>query len=91
MLSELIHLMCKEEDQTPDLKKKWDYHFQYRIISTNGGISELNTRKTFIDLNIKNNETLILLFPEKVCFSDILKGNMIFVFILFKNFSLVRK
>jgi len=38
-----------------------------------------------MDLSIKNNETIILLFPEKICFSDVLKGNMILVKFIITN------
>jgi len=83
----LIPMICIDESNNPETKKKWDINNQYRFIKTNGKISEISPLNNFIDANLKFNETIILLFPKKISFSEVLKSPHIYVIILFKIFS----
>lgn len=76
-IRETIPLICDSEKDNLDLKKKWDINYQYRLIFTNGRISELNPLNTFLTANLKHNDTIILLFPEKISFSEVLKSTYI--------------
>ena len=78
-LRDVIYLIHSEDNKINDSNKKWDINYQYRLISTNGKITELNPLKTFVELGVKNNETIILLFPEKISFSDVCKSTYVFV------------
>lgn len=71
-LSCLVKLLIEEENITGE-KIKWEENFQYRLISTNGLIKELNPCCTFAEEEIKNNFTLILASPYKVNFSETMK------------------
>lgn len=51
-------------------KKRWQKNYQYRIISSIGSIKELDTHKSFIELGIKDGQTLVLADPEKIYFSE---------------------
>jgi hypothetical protein len=55
-------------------KKRWQKNYQYRIISSIGSIKELDTHKSFIELSIKSNQTLVLADPEKIYFSEYSHG-----------------
>jgi hypothetical protein len=78
-LYELIPLLCEEENKMQNIKKKFEISNQFRLISALGKITELNPYLTFIQANIKYNEMLILLFPDKVYFSETLKSQYIYV------------
>lgn len=78
-LHDVIPLIHTEDGLNTDINKKWDINYQYRLISTNGKITELNPLKTFVESGVKNNETIILLFPEKISFSEVNKSAYVFV------------
>ncbi len=72
-LSVLVDRLLIEEEKLKvdkELKKRWQKNYQYRIISSIGSIKELLTNKTFIELGIKDGQTLILTDPEKIYFSE---------------------
>jgi len=76
-IRQLIPMICKQESDNIEIKKKWDINYQYRLICTNGKISELNPLHSFKEANLNHNGTIILLFPEKICFSEVLKSTYI--------------
>lgn len=82
----LIELLLEEELKNGE-KQKWNSNFQYRLISTNGLIKEINPMLTFADEEIKHNFTLILASPYKIYFSESLKHQGIYVSIIYKIFS----
>ncbi len=72
-LSVLVDRLLTEEEKLKlekEPKKKWQKNYQYRIISSIGGIKELHTNKSFIELGIKDGQTLVLADPEKIYFSE---------------------
>lgn len=72
-LSVLVEKLLTEEEKSKlknDQKKTWQKNYQYRIISSIGSIKELHANKSFIDLGIKDGQTLILADPEKIYFSE---------------------
>jgi hypothetical protein len=83
-LHTLIDLVIEEELKIGE-KQKWNPNFQYRLISTNGLIKELNPMLTFADEEIKNNFTIILASPYKIYFSETMKHQGIQVRQLFKK------
>ena len=92
-ISVLIDKLVEEESKI-DEKQKWNPYFQYRLISTNGLIKELNPFLSFIEEEIKNNFTLILASPFKIYFSETMKHtgiyvgfNFNYVFILVRRFK----
>jgi hypothetical protein len=62
-----------EQEQKNEEKQKWSRQYQYRLISTNGIIKELDASLSFSEEEIKNNFTLILASPYAIFFSDKLK------------------
>jgi hypothetical protein len=68
-----------EDEFLSNEKTKWNPQYQYRIVTTNGLIKELNPAKTFIEEEIKNDFTLILANPNKLIFSEIMKHTGIYV------------
>jgi hypothetical protein len=74
----LIDLIIEEETKNGE-KQKWNPNFQYRLISTNGLIKELNPMLTFAEEEIKNNFTIILASPYKIYFSESMKHQGIYV------------
>lgn len=81
-ISILIDKLVDEESICGE-KQKWNPRYQYRLISTNGLIKELNPNFTFADEEIKNNYTIILASPYKIFFSDVMKHEGIYVCIYF--------
>jgi len=81
-ISILIDKLVEEEIITGE-KQKWNPKYQYRLISTNGLIKELNPIMSFADEEIKNNYTIILASPYKTFFSEIMKHEGIFVSFMF--------
>ena len=79
-ISSLIDRLVEEEFLSNE-KTKWSSNYQYRIVSTNGLIKELNQSKTFIEEEIKNGFTLILAYPSKLLFSETMKHTGIYVII----------
>lgn len=77
-ISCLIDMLVEEELLNCE-KQKWNPNYQYRLISTNGLIKELNPMLSFIDEEIKNNFTLILASPYKLFFSETMKHQGIYV------------
>lgn len=71
-ISVLVDKLIKEEE-TQAVEIKWKKGNQYRIISTNGIIKELNLMNTFIDEEIKNSFTLILASTHQILFSNTMK------------------
>lgn len=65
----LIHKLIEEEEKSNETQK-WSLSYQYRLISTNGLIKEIDPTLSFADEEIKNNFTLILASPYKIFFSD---------------------
>lgn len=80
-LEKLIDMLIDQESHSSE-KVKWNYSNQYRLISTNGLIKELNPLNRFVDEEIKNNSLLILASPYGVYFSDNMKHQGIYVSIL---------
>jgi hypothetical protein len=79
-LSDIIIKITIEEDKLSESDKdmnKWKYSNQYRLISSNGRIKELNPYKTYAEELITNNETIILLDQINLNFSETNKGNLI--------------
>ena len=70
-----------EDNQIKDDKflKKWNLSNQNRFISSNGRIKELNPFKSFAEESIKNNETIVLLSPVDIQFSEVNKGSMVYL------------
>ena len=81
-IRDLISLICKEETEYQNLKKKWDVNNQYRFICSNGRVLELNPLHSFTDANLKNNDVIILMSPEKISFSETFKSSYVFVSII---------
>ena len=77
-LNTLIHRLLEEEDKL-SVDLRWSKDFQYRLISTNGLIKELNPSKSFYEEELKNNETIILASPYKLYFSEVMKHKGIYV------------
>lgn len=77
-LERLIDMLVDQEAHTSE-KVKWNYTNQYRLISSNGLIKELNPLNTFADEEIKDNSLLILASPYGVYFSDTMKHQGIYV------------
>lgn len=77
-ISVLIDKLIIAEFKLND-KVKWNASYQYRIISTNGVIKEINPALTFVEEEIKSNYTLIIATPYKIYFSETMKHQGIFV------------
>lgn len=77
-LSILIDKLVDEEVHSNE-KIKWNSNFQYRLISTNGLIKELNPMMSFAEEEIKNDFTIILATPYKILFSETMKHQGIYV------------
>lgn len=60
-------------------EKNISQNTQYRIISTNGFIKELDPNKRIYEENIKENQTLILTDQINLVFSDAMHGPGIIV------------
>lgn len=80
-ISVLVSRLLEEEAHS-DSEFKWSENLQYRLISTNGLIKEVNPSMTFYEEDIKNNETLILAAPYKLYFSEVWKHKGIYVYII---------
>lgn len=77
-ISVLIERLVEEELKLNE-KVKWNINYQYRLISTNGIIKELNPALTFAEEEIKNDFTIILATPNKLYFSQTMKHQGIYV------------
>jgi hypothetical protein len=77
-LNLLVDKLVEEETFNAE-KIKWNPKFQYRLISTNGLIKELNPLLSFAEEEIKNNFTIILASPYKLYFSETMKHQGIYV------------
>jgi len=77
----MIKITIEEDKQSESDKEiiKWNYSNQYRLFSSNGRIKELNPNKTFAEELISDNETIISLNQIDLIFSEINKGNMIYL------------
>jgi hypothetical protein len=81
-ISDLIIKLTIEEDLIQSKKKdyvKWDYGKQYRLIATGSKIRQLDPNRTFAEEIVKNQETILLLSPHTLRFSEELKGNNIYL------------
>jgi hypothetical protein len=88
-LSDIIPKICIEEDkiftnlsirdQETITSKKFNYANQYRMMACLGRIRELNSLKTFREEGIKDEETILILDPLKLKFSEVNKGSMIYL------------
>jgi hypothetical protein len=78
-ISEVITKLCILEDKIEDKTKKWNFTNQHRLVSSNGKIKELNPYKTFREEQIKMNETILLIPPGNLNFSEITKGHLIWL------------
>lgn len=58
---------------------KWNFNNQYKLYITKRGIQEINPLKAFKDEFIGNREIILLLPLGNHYFSEIMKGNMIFL------------
>jgi hypothetical protein len=77
-ISVLIDRLVEDELKLNE-KVKWNINYQYRLISTNGIIKELNPALTFAEEEIKNDFTIILATPNKLYFSQTMKHQGIYV------------
>lgn len=82
----VIDRVVEEELKNND-KIKWNINYQYRLISTNGIIKEINPELSFAEEDIKNNFTIILATPNKLYFSETMKHQGIYVRTLSINVS----
>ena len=89
-LNTLIDKLMKEEENNKE-EQRWKPGYQYRLISTNGIIKEIDPSMTFYEEEIKNNFTLILASPYKIFFSDKMKHTGIQVSYLIIYISLKTK
>jgi hypothetical protein len=84
-INDLITKLCIDEDTLyKEIKDdptviKWDYTTQYRLISTKHGIKEINPLSTYKEEEIEDNEILLLLPVSQIAFSEVNKGNFVYL------------
>jgi len=59
--------------------KKWKFSYQYRLITTNGYIREINPSKTFKEERIRDNQRIMLLKESSCMFSETNKSINVFL------------
>ncbi len=62
-----------------DERKKWNYANQFRLISCSGCLKEINPLKSFIEEEIKDHQTLVLMSNVEIGFSELCKGPSVYL------------
>ncbi len=80
LIMDLISKLIITEDLLSTNKQRWNYNYQYRLISTNSNkIRELNPLKTFLQEEVVENQTIILLPQKEIQFNELQMGANIFI------------